>query len=177
MVLLQRNNRFNVTLFWSDYLMRCQRLPIEERACRIARLGGADYPLRTYAPPPLPRQRSKCVIKKCWKNIDFELNNYSKFQNLLANTPQALLSTGATPMSGRGMEAALSGQIAPVYAPVASPAPPSPAMGPLSNIMSMSTPAANDIIPQLQVIQDKQRTDRGRVGQVEDGQRQGRTRR
>jgi len=58
-------------------------------------------------------------------------------------------------MSGRGMEAALSGQIAPVYAPVASPAPPSPAMGPLSNIMSMSTPAANDIIPQLQVLQDK----------------------
>ena len=92
-----------------------------------------------------------CYEEKFLKNLDFELKSYSKFQNLLANTPQALLSSGATPMSGRGMEAALSGQMAPVYAPVASPAPPSPAMGPLSNIMSMSTPAANDIIPQLQV--------------------------
>ena len=66
------------------------------------------------------------------------------FQNLLANTPQNLLSTGVTPMSGRGLEAPLSGGQAPVYAPVASPAPPSPSM-------AVPTPQANDIIPQLQV--------------------------
>jgi len=66
-------------------------------------------------------------------------------QNLLTNTPQNLLSTGVTPMSGRGLEGSLSGQHQPVYAPVASPAPPSPSV-------PVPTPQGNDIIPQLQNI-------------------------
>lgn len=69
--------------------------------------------------------------------------------NLLGSTPHNLLSaSGATP---RGMDQGglLGGPVqqqAHVYAPVALPAPPSPAMPP------MSTPAANDIVPQLQNI-------------------------
>ncbi len=67
-------------------------------------------------------------------------------QNLLGTTPHALLSAGgvgATPGTRPG-EAALQHGGAPVYAPIASPAPSSPAT-------PMSTPQTNDIIPQLQV--------------------------
>eukprot|EP00088_Acartia_fossae_P011927 TRINITY_DN16082_c0_g2_i1.p1 TRINITY_DN16082_c0_g2~~TRINITY_DN16082_c0_g2_i1.p1 ORF type:complete len:301 (-),score=49.51 TRINITY_DN16082_c0_g2_i1:120-1022(-) len=67
-------------------------------------------------------------------------------QNLLSNTPQNLLSSGVTPMSGRALEASMTGGQPPVYAPVASPAPPSPAI-------PIPTPqAADDILPQLQNI-------------------------
>lgn len=69
-------------------------------------------------------------------------------QNLLGTTPHSLLSAGgvgATPGTrpGEALQAHLGG--APVYAPIASPAPPSPAT-------PMSTPQTNDIIPQLQNI-------------------------
>jgi len=69
--------------------------------------------------------------------------------NLLGSTPHNLLSaSGATP---RGLDQGMLGSGTPQqqthhYAPVAIPAPPSPAMA------SMPTPVANDIVPQLQNI-------------------------
>jgi len=64
-------------------------------------------------------------------------------QNLLGSTPHNLLSSGVPPISGRVPDP--PGGAHPVYAPVGSPAPPSPAM-------PVATPQANDIIPQLQNI-------------------------
>lgn len=72
-------------------------------------------------------------------------------QNLLNSTPHALLSAGgvgATPGTRPGEAAAAAAAHAHphhLYAPIASPAPPSPAT-------PMSTPQTNDIIPQLQNI-------------------------
>ena len=64
-------------------------------------------------------------------------------QNMLGATPQNLLSTGATPaVSNRVSEGDNMMAGGPVYAPVASPAPPSPA----------HQQTTTDIIPQLQNI-------------------------
>jgi len=64
-------------------------------------------------------------------------------QNMLGATPQNLLSTGATPAaSNRVSESGLMSGGGPVYAPVASPEPPSPA----------HQQTTTDIIPQLQNI-------------------------
>merc|ERR1712217_519994 len=63
-------------------------------------------------------------------------------QNLLGSTPHSMLASGTTPsLSNRAPEASQHGG-PPVYAPVASPAPPTPAI----------QPSATDIIPQLQKI-------------------------
>merc|ERR1719334_2276710 len=65
-------------------------------------------------------------------------------------TPQSLLSaSGATPSMARGAGADMSGA-GPVYAPVASPAPPSPHM--VSSVGPHSQQASTDIVPQLQNI-------------------------
>eukprot|EP00088_Acartia_fossae_P070751 TRINITY_DN9556_c0_g1_i1.p1 TRINITY_DN9556_c0_g1~~TRINITY_DN9556_c0_g1_i1.p1 ORF type:complete len:324 (+),score=86.30 TRINITY_DN9556_c0_g1_i1:53-1024(+) len=69
-------------------------------------------------------------------------------QNLLASTPHNLLSSsGATPrgLDQGGLMGAGGQQPSHHYAPVALPAPPSPAM-------PIPTPGANDIVPQLQNI-------------------------
>jgi len=63
-------------------------------------------------------------------------------QNMLGSTPHSMLASGTTPsLSNRAPEASQHGG-PPVYAPVASPAPPTPAI----------QPSATDIIPQLQNI-------------------------
>ena len=67
-------------------------------------------------------------------------------QNMLGmgQTPQSLLGGGGA-SSSRG-PASVAGPGGPVYAPVASPAPPSPAM------LGSQQPSTTDIIPQLQNI-------------------------
>jgi hypothetical protein len=63
-------------------------------------------------------------------------------QNMLGSTPHSMLASGTTPsLSNRAAEGSHHGG-PPVYAPVASPAPPTPAI----------QPSATDIIPQLQNI-------------------------
>jgi len=63
-------------------------------------------------------------------------------QNMLGSTPHSMLGSGATPsLSNRAPDGSHLGG-PPVYAPVASPAPPTPAI----------QPSATDIIPQLQNI-------------------------
>jgi len=63
-------------------------------------------------------------------------------QNMLGSTPHSMLGSGATPsLSNRAPDGNHLGG-PPVYAPVASPAPPTPAI----------QPSATDIIPQLQNI-------------------------
>jgi len=64
-------------------------------------------------------------------------------QNMLGSTPHSMLASGITPsLSNRAQDPNAHGG-APVYAPVASPAPPTPAI---------QQPTATDIIPQLQNI-------------------------
>jgi len=75
--------------------------------------------------------------------------------NMMATgqTPQNLLSTGTTPsLSARGVPDPHNTPSGPVYAPVASPAPPSPHMlGSVGQPMSQSA-SSTDILPQLQNI-------------------------
>ena len=64
-------------------------------------------------------------------------------QNMLGSTPHSMLASGTTPsLSTRGAAEGSHHGGPPVYAPVASPAPPTPAI----------QPSATDIIPQLQNI-------------------------
>lgn len=75
--------------------------------------------------------------------------------NMMATgaTPQSLLSSGATPSLGQQgkQEPGMLGG-GPVYAPVASPAPPSPGMAHSVGPISHTSQATSEILPQLQNI-------------------------